>query len=150
MGEARAISRACSAAPSCRLTSRISPSAGVRSAAREAPALRRPRADPGQPACRQTSPNQFPKLSFTRGRPDSETRKVKSPVAVAAASGGRIGSKPARLASRCFSARMVITPSRTCCRPTRIGDSHGGANMIQASCWEEASMDGEAIFGGSA
>jgi hypothetical protein len=30
------------------------------------------------------------------------------------------------------------------------GDSHGGANMIQASCWEEASMDGEAIFGGSA
>jgi hypothetical protein len=30
------------------------------------------------------------------------------------------------------------------------GDSHIGSNMIQASCWEEASMDGEAIFGGSA
>ena len=30
------------------------------------------------------------------------------------------------------------------------GDSHAGTNMIQASCWEEASMDGEAVFGGLA
>ena len=30
------------------------------------------------------------------------------------------------------------------------GDSHAGANMIQASYWEEASMDGEAVFGGLA
>jgi len=29
-------------------------------------------------------------------------------------------------------------------------DSHVGTNMIQASCWEEASMDGEAVFGGLA
>src|SRR5204863_8722181 len=30
------------------------------------------------------------------------------------------------------------------------GDSHRRENMIQASCWEEASMDGEAAFGGFA
>ena len=30
------------------------------------------------------------------------------------------------------------------------GDSHGVADVIQASCWEEASMDGEAAFGGFA
>ena len=30
------------------------------------------------------------------------------------------------------------------------GDSHLRANMIQDSCWEEASMDGEAVFGGFA
>jgi hypothetical protein len=30
------------------------------------------------------------------------------------------------------------------------GDSHAGTNVIQASCWEEASMDGEAVFGGLA
>jgi hypothetical protein len=35
--------------------------------------------------------------------------------------------------------------------PERLNrDSHGGANMIQASCWEEASRNGEALFGGSA
>jgi hypothetical protein len=28
----------------------------------------------------------------------------------------------------------------------KIGDSHTCANMIQASCWEEASMDGEALL----
>ena len=31
-----------------------------------------------------------------------------------------------------------------------LGDSHRRANMIQASCWKEASMDGEAAFGGFA
>ena len=30
------------------------------------------------------------------------------------------------------------------------GDSPAGTNMIQASYWEEASMDGEALFGGLA
>jgi hypothetical protein len=30
------------------------------------------------------------------------------------------------------------------------GDSHRVADMIQASCWLEASMDGEATFGGLA
>ena len=30
------------------------------------------------------------------------------------------------------------------------GDSHRSANMIQASYWREASMDGEAAFGGFA
>jgi hypothetical protein len=35
--------------------------------------------------------------------------------------------------------------------PKRLNrDSHAGANMIQASYWEEASMDGEAVFGGLA
>ena len=29
-------------------------------------------------------------------------------------------------------------------------DSYPGANMIQASYWEEASMDGKALFGGFA
>ena len=34
--------------------------------------------------------------------------------------------------------------------PKRLNpDSHAGANLIQAP-WEEASMDGEAIFGGLA
>jgi hypothetical protein len=28
--------------------------------------------------------------------------------------------------------------------------SHSGANMIQALCWADASMNGEAVFGGSA
>jgi hypothetical protein len=27
------------------------------------------------------------------------------------------------------------------------GDSHCSANMIQAPCWEEASMDGKAVSG---
>ena len=36
--------------------------------------------------------------------------------------------------------------------PKRLNrDSHDRTNMIQASCWsKEASMDGEAIFGGFA
>jgi len=35
--------------------------------------------------------------------------------------------------------------------PKRLNrDSLGGANMIQAAYWQEASMDGEAIFGGLA
>src|SRR6266700_344638 len=35
--------------------------------------------------------------------------------------------------------------------PQRLNrDSLGGANMIQAAYWQEASMDGEAIFGGLA
>jgi hypothetical protein len=36
--------------------------------------------------------------------------------------------------------------------PKRLnrGDSHASANMIQASCWEEAGMHGETIFGGLA
>jgi hypothetical protein len=33
---------------------------------------------------------------------------------------------------------------------TESGDSPALTNRIQASCWEEASMDGEAVFGGFA
>jgi hypothetical protein len=54
-----------------------------RSAARVAPALRKPWAEPGQPAAPHTSRNQLPKLSFTQGWPRSLTRKVRSPVLVA-------------------------------------------------------------------
>jgi putative transposase len=46
--------------------------------------------------------------------------------------------------------RKLAPTTRAFPEKAESGDSHGGANMIQASCWEEASMDGEAIFGGSA
>jgi hypothetical protein len=38
-------------------------------------------------------------------------------------------------------------PARAFPEKAESGDSHAGANMIQASYWDEASMDGEAVFG---
>src|SRR5215831_3643248 len=61
------------------------------SAARVAPALRNPCADPGQPATRAASRNQLPKDSFTIGVPFSFTRKVRSPVFDAAIVAARPG-----------------------------------------------------------
>ena len=40
-----------------------------------------------------------------------------------------------------------INPPRAFPEKAESGDSHAGANMIQASYWDEASMDGEAVFG---
>jgi len=45
--------------------------------------------------------------------------------------------------------RGALQP-RTFPEKTESGDSHSSADMIQASCWEEASMDGEAVLGGFA
>ena len=41
-------------------------------------------------------------------------------------------------------------PPRAFPEKTESGDSPALTNRIQASCWEEASMDGEAVFGGFA
>ena len=49
------------------------------SAARVAPSLRKPCAEPGTPASRQAPRNSLPKDSLVRGRPRAPTMKVRSP-----------------------------------------------------------------------
>jgi hypothetical protein len=91
MGEARAISRACSA---CAILPVDQPNIAIswRSLGRARGAGFAKAVGRSWAASLSTDFSEpISKLSFTRGRPDSETRKVKSPVAVAAASGGRIG-----------------------------------------------------------
>ena len=60
---------------------------------------------------------------------------------------------PYSLGKRCpyFVFKVADTAARAFSEKAESeGDSHAGTNMIQASCWEEASMDGEAVFGGLA
>jgi predicted AAA+ superfamily ATPase len=49
-----------------------------------------------------------------------------------------------------FPSGVGNAPVRAFPEKAESGDSHRVADMIQASCWEEASMDGEATFGGFA
>jgi hypothetical protein len=49
-----------------------------------------------------------------------------------------------------MSAKRSASPSDNSGLSLQRMDSHAGANMIQAPYWEEASMDGEAVFGGLA